>query len=466
MNAPSQPEELVLADIARLEQVVDRRALAEVCRSFHELFALPVRVFSAEGALIADAHEGQEICSYVNTSSAGRLACSSIVDGVKRSVPEGPNSTHACFTGAEYRIVPIDYHGRRLGRFVVGPYLPAELREVPRKLLVLDERFDPERARTLLGQMPRVRADTLARIEAHFARILDLILFSGHRAFLTSQMHIASVRQSYRELTEKNESLQEAYDRLKELDRLKSNFLATVSHELRTPLTSIIGYSDMLAAGIAGDLVGEQKEFVDTIRSKGDHLLQLITSLLDLNKLEQGALRVHPERLDPQELLDDVRRTFAPAAAKKGIELSVEIAPGTPPVYADPVRIKQVLFNLTENALKFTPPGGRVQFRAAETSAAPSDEGDGLGAVLFLAPRRAVELRVIDSGPGIPASEHAKIFDAFYQVDGGSNREHGGTGLGLSIVRRLAEAHGGTVRVESEPGQGAAFVVVIPEPET
>jgi signal transduction histidine kinase len=98
-------------------------------------------------------------------------------------------------------------------------------------------------------------------------------LFSGHRALLTSEMHVASVRESYRELGVKNDALLEAYNRLKELDRLKSNFLATVSHELRTPLTSIIGYSDMLASGLAGPLSPEQAEFVETIRSKGDHLL-------------------------------------------------------------------------------------------------------------------------------------------------------------------------------------------------
>ena len=463
MNVPA---ELVMGEVGRLEQVVDRRALAEVCRSFYDLFALPVRVFSADGALLADAHEEQAVCAYVNGIPSGRTACSAVVDTVKRLEPDSGSVTHPCFTGAEYRVVPMIYQGRRLGRFVIGPYVPAELKEVTRSLLVLDDRIDPEKARGLLGQMPRVRADTLVRIEEHFTRILDLILFSGHRAFLTSQMHVASVRQSYRELAEKNDSLQEAYDRLKELDRLKSNFLATVSHELRTPLTSIIGYSDMLAAGIAGELVGEQKEFVETIRGKGDHLLALITSLLDLNKLEQGTLRVEVQKLDATEMLREVQKTFAPTANKKGIQLVVEVEPGAPPLWADPVRIRQVLFNITENALKFTPAGGTVRFVAKEGSLDPSGDSGGMGAVLLMTPRRALEIQIIDSGVGIPDAEQAKIFDAFYQVDGGSTREHGGTGLGLSIVKRLVEAHGGTIRVESVPGKGASFIVTIPEPET
>jgi signal transduction histidine kinase len=455
--------DLTLGEVARLEDVVDRRALTEVCRSFFELFSIPVRVFSRDGALLADAHEEQEICRYVNTLGEGRRACSKLVSEVKRLDPEDDALAHPCFTGAEYRIVPIRYQGQRLGRFVVGPYMPAERREVPRSLLVLDPRIDGQAARAALQEMPRVRAETLERIGEHLGRVLDLILFSGHRAFLTSNMHLASVRESFRELVDKNTQLQQAFDRLKELDRLKSNFLATVSHELRTPLTSIIGYSDMLASGIGGDLTEEQLEFVQTIHQKGEHLLALITSLLDMNKLEQGSMRLSRQPVTVRALLDDLQKTLAPSAAKKGVALVVECAPDAGSAFVDPVRIKQVLFNLAENALKFTPRGGKVRFTGRATEAAGDD--DGFGAVLLSVPRRAVELGVIDSGIGIPPEEHEKIFDAFYQVDGSSTREHGGTGLGLSIVRRIVEAHGGRIWVQSEPGQGAAFYLTIPDPD-
>ncbi|MBX7197025.1 MAG: PocR ligand-binding domain-containing protein [Sandaracinaceae bacterium] len=454
---------LSLGEVARLEEVVDRRALTEVCRSFFELFSIPVRVFSSEGALLADAHEEQEICRYVNTLGNGRRACSKLVSEVKRLDPDGRAMNHPCFTGAEYRIVPIVYQGRRLGRFVVGPYMPAERREVPRSLLVLDARLDAEAARAALQEMPRVRAETLERIGEHLARVLDLILFSGHRAFLTSNMHLASVKESFREIVEKNTQLQQAVDRLRELDRLKSNFLATVSHELRTPLTSIIGYSDMLGAGIGGELTEEQAEFVETIHAKGEHLLALITSLLDMNKLEQGTMRLHRELLPVKALLDDLQKTLAPSAAKKGVRLVVERAPDAGSVLVDPVRIKQVLFNLAENALKFTPRDGTVRFTGRVTESAADD--DGFGAVLLSVPKRAIEIGVIDSGIGIAPEEHDKIFDAFYQVDGSSTREHGGTGLGLSIAKRIVEAHGGTLRVESEVGRGAAFFLTLPDPE-
>ncbi|MDQ3036404.1 MAG: ATP-binding protein [Myxococcota bacterium] len=458
--------ETMLAEVARLEDVVDRSALAEVCRSFFELFSLPIRVFSRDGTLLSDVHEEQAICRYVNTLPSGRVACTALVGEVRAIDPEDGAVEHPCFTGACYRVVPIHYQGRRLGRFVVGPYVPAERLEVPRTLLVLDPRIDPATARDTLGEMPRVKKETIERITEHLRRVLDLILFSGHRAFLTSQMHVASVRESYRELTEKTSSLQEAYDRLKELDRLKSNFLATVSHELRTPLTSIIGYSDMLAAGIAGELTTEQGEFVETIRGKGDHLLALITSLLDLNKLEQGNLPLRREPMHPRALIEDLAKTVLPQAAKKGVKIEVELGEGLEPVAIDSVRLKQVLFNLAENAIKFTPQGGVVRFAARVTEMVDDDDaGGGLGLVLMAAPRRALELSVADSGMGIPRSEQRKIFDAFYQVDGSSTREHGGTGLGLSIVKRLVEAHGGVVTVESELGQGATFRVTIPEPD-
>ena len=230
---------------------------------------------------------------------------------------------------------------------MIGPYLPAEIREVPQRLLVIDPDIDADRAREALGSMPRVRAETAERIVEHLRRIVDLILFASHRAHLTSEMHVASVRESYRELAEKNARLENAYDRLKELDRLKSNFLATVSHELRTPLTSIIGYSEMLEAGIAGELVGEQHEFVKTIRTKGDHLLALITSLLDLVKLEQGSLQLHLDAgrraRRPRRRREDPR---SDARARRSVSITVDRDADLPDVAADPVRLRQVLCNL------------------------------------------------------------------------------------------------------------------------
>ena len=436
----------------KLEDLVDREALQEVCKSFFALFGMPVRIFNDDGQLLADAVQEQQLCQYLQTLRDGRAACGATVSAVKSADPGTTgDTTHPCFTGALYRIIALDYDGRRLGRVIIGPFLPAEVKEVPRSLLRIDAGVEADKAKELLPKMPRARGETVGRIAKHLQAVLDLILFSGHRALLTLRMHLASVRESYRELQEQNAKLTESYEKLKELDRLKSNFLATVSHELRTPLTSILGYSEMLAEGIGGPLAGEQLEFVHTIREKGEQLLALIRSLLDQSKIESGTMSLKMGDVSIGKVLSEVLSTLLPAAKQKGIALVAEVAPRIPTFRGDPERLRQVFLNLAENALKFTPKGGKVTLvGTTETGGeAGSEPEDDIGYVLFATRPTAILVRVEDTGIGIPAVERSKIFDAFYQVDGSSTREHGGTGLGLSIVKRLVEMHGGTITVEA-----------------
>jgi two-component system sensor histidine kinase BarA len=456
-------EDPALDAVLRLEDLVKRESLEELCRSFFALFGISVRIYASEGGLLADVAQEQEICGYVNTLLKGRSACSTTVSAAK-STPPGPSGDllHPCFTGAAYRIIAIEYEGRRIGRMVIGPFLPAGVTDVPETLLKVDPGLDAEKARALLPKMPRAKPETVTRIANHLRAALDLILWSGHRAHVTSYMHLASVKESYRELEEKNRKLQEAYDRLKELDRLKSNFLATVSHELRTPLTSIIGYSEMLKEGIAGPLVGEQTEFVQTIHEKGEQLLGLIMSLLDLSKLESGTMTVLKKDVPIASVLGEVVSTLTPTAQKKGVLLRVEVDPDLPQLKGDPQRLRQVFINLTENALKFTPKSGGVTLRARLAPEVPRDDGSQPGFVLLAAATAQIEVRVMDTGIGIPMRERHRVFDPFYQVDSSSTREYGGTGLGLSIVKRLVDAHHGSIRIEDNEPQGTVFVVTIP----
>lgn len=455
--------DIALGDISDLSEVVDREALRDICRSFFDLFNLSVRIYSSDSTLLASVSEPVELYNYLQQFPNGARVVGETVDAVKRMKPSGATvERHETSIGTVYDVVPITYQGRPVGRFVIGPFVPAELELVPKALVRLDAKVDKLRVRDLLMDLPRVRTQTAERITAHLRGVLDLLLFSSHRAHLTSEMHVASVRESYRELAEKTAKLQTAYDRLRELDQLKSNFLATVSHELRTPLTSIIGYSEMLEANIAGELSDEQREFVGTIHQKGNHLLGLISSLLDLSKLEQGVMRLTLVEVDPAVLLEDLASTFRPHAHKKEITLHVHAEDELPTLHGDPLRLRQILANLAENALKFTPGGGTVRFLA--TRAEWEDDAAGAGAVLMGSSRAAVKFRIEDNGIGLKETEMDKIFDAFYQVDGGATREHGGTGLGLSIVKRLVEAHGGAIEVESRYGEGTAFSVIIPEP--
>jgi signal transduction histidine kinase len=309
--------------------------------------------------------------------------------------------------------------------------------------------------------MPRVREDIAEDLSAHLKGVLELLVFSGHRAQLASTMQVASVRENYRELAEKNEALKTSYDELKQLDQLKSTFLATVSHELRTPLTSIIGYTEMLESGAAGALSDGQAEFLKTIRGKADQLLGLISSLLDLGRLEANSLELHNEAVDPRALLSDVGSTIVPNANRRNVALDIKVAEGTPKIWGDPVRLQQIVLNLADNALKFTHEGGDVVL-SAEPGELDGEGPAGLGAALFAASRPAVVLTVRDTGMGIPEESLSRIFDAFYQIDAGTTRAHGGAGLGLSIVKQLVDGHDGTIEVTSALGEGTIFTVKLP----
>ena len=456
-------EELTVGSGARLDELVDRESLSQLAKSFAELSGVGMRVFDSEGKMLADASLPVELITYLSTMKHAKNAVETTVSAVKNLDP-GPAGMASLdgVSGGRYRVVTLEHDGRRIGRLVLGPYFPPTLADIPSALMELEPALDLDKARGLLTLAPRVSDESMDRLTKHARAALDVVMFSGLRALLTGSMHLASVRESYRELQSKQEKLQVAYDRLKELDRLKSNFLATVSHELRTPLTSIIGYSEMLLEGIAGEVVGEQREFVTTIREKGEQLLTLIKGLLDLSKLESGTMSLRKGTMEVTPLVRDVVQTVAPHAKKKGILLKAEVEPGLPALWADPERLRQVFLNLFENAIKFTSPAGSVTLSARLTSMSTPGSGEEGGLVLLGAKRTAVEFRVADTGIGIPESERQRVFDAFYQVDSSSTREQGGTGLGLSIVKRLVEGHDGAVHVEANEPQGTVFVVTIP----
>lgn len=447
----------------RLEDIVDRENLVELCNSIHSLFGIGLRVYTSEGALLANAADDLDVCGLVNEVAQGRVACANTVSAAKSVDPgEEGDVVHACFTGLAYRIVSLEYEGRRIGRIVLGPYAPAGLREAPPSLKETVRELNVIQANEHLAHVPRVKSEALGRIARHLKTSLELIIFSSHKAYVTSKLHLYSVRESYRELQEKTARLEQALSRLKELDRLKSNFLATVSHELRTPLTSIIGYSEMLSEGVAGALGEEQAEFVRTIHGKGEQLLRLIMGLLDLSKLESGTMSLKQNRGTIAPVLKEVVSTLAPVAKKKDVELVLEQNDGGLELLVDPERLRQVFVNLVDNAVKFTPKGGRVTLSTRVIEDMDGEEG----AVLLAPILRSVQVTVSDTGIGIPPAERSRVFDAFYQVDSSSTREYGGTGLGLSIVKRIVEAHEGTVHIEGNEPHGTKFIVTLPSADS
>ncbi len=302
------------------------------------------------------------------------------------------------------------------------------------------------------------------RVIDHVQLVLNVLLYHGHRCAVSAALQEASMREHVREVTMQNEELRTAYEHVRKLDRLKIDFLGTVSHELRTPLTSILGYGEMLTQGVAGPLGAEQLEFVNTIREKGEQLLQLINSMLDTAKLESGTLDVHRSPLLLPPLLEGVAGTFVPHARRRDIRLELDVGSDVLEIFADAMRLRQVFMNLVDNALKFSPKGSTVRLEARLIVSYLGDHAGGLAseALSSTVAYDAVEVRIRDRGCGIPPEEHSRIFDPFYQVDSSQTRRHQGAGLGLAICKRLVEAHDGRILVEANLPQGTCFVVTLP----
>lgn len=255
----------------------------------------------------------------------------------------------------------------------------------------------------------------------------------------------------------------ELYEQAVAASRLKSEFLANVSHELRTPLNAIIGYSAMLLDSAYGALNSDQHDRLRRINANGEQLHSLINDVLDLSKIEAGQMPIKPEALNLAALLADVVASVTPQAEAKRLALTVNFSPQLPPVDADAQRIRQVLTNLLDNAVKFTHTGGvTVNIGAVRLESGRAADGWGPPPALEVADGAWLMVEVIDTGIGIAPESQAIIFDAFRQVDGSSVREYPGTGLGLTITRQLVVMHNGHLWVESTPGVGSVFSVMLP----
>jgi len=247
------------------------------------------------------------------------------------------------------------------------------------------------------------------------------------------------------ELVQAQEQLQARADELQRSSKYKSEFLANMSHELRTPLNSSLILAKLLAENGEGNLSAEQVKFAESIYSAGNDLLNLINDILDIAKVEAGKLEVRPETTQLERLVEGLRGMFEPLAGHKGLAFEVTAEAQVPAaLFTDRQRLEQILKNLLSNAIKFTE-RGKVSLN------------------IGYQPGSGIVFSVRDTGIGIAADQQQAIFGAFHQVDGTSNRRYGGTGLGLSISRDLAHLLGGQISVDSSPGQGSVFSLVLPE---
>jgi two-component system phosphate regulon sensor histidine kinase PhoR len=249
---------------------------------------------------------------------------------------------------------------------------------------------------------------------------------------------------------------------LKRLEEIRMEFVVNVTHELRTPLTAIRGYAETLLDG-GLDNGEEARQFLEVIHRHAERLGRLLNDLLDLSNIELERTPLHVQSLALPEAIRQVVTTFAHQAEQKSVTLRARLTEGLPPVLADRDRLWQILVNLVDNAVKFTPEGGEVTITAREL--APADaEPPLLPGAPGAADKRWVEIGVLDTGIGIPRKDLPRITERFYRVDKARSRDLGGTGLGLSIVKHLVQAHGGNLRIESEPGKGTEVYVTLPVP--
>ena len=248
-------------------------------------------------------------------------------------------------------------------------------------------------------------------------------------------------------LTKENEKAMDALLHAKieaeNADRTKADFISNMSHELRTPLTLIIGFSDILDSEHYGALNEDQKKYTSSVLKNANHLLELITDLLDFSNTEVGTMELHSNDFSAVDVIDEIEALMIPIASEKDIDMIFDIDIEAPDIKADVIKFKQILYHLVNNSIKFTEKGGSVIIAGKI-----SDD--------------SVHISIKDTGIGISPEDQDKLFKPFYQVDASSTREYGGTGLGLALVRKFVEMHGGKVWVESELGEGSTFTFTVP----
>jgi signal transduction histidine kinase len=256
-----------------------------------------------------------------------------------------------------------------------------------------------------------------------------------------------TMQQLYNELQQKNQELSRA-------TRLKDEFLANMSHELRTPLNAVLGMTEALQEGAFGLVNEKQLKALGTVESSANHLLSLINDILDVAKIEAGKITLDYGATSIKALCQSVLAFIKQPALKKNIQLQTEIPPHLPDIWADEIRLRQVLLNLLTNAVKFTPEDGTVTLAVSVVS--PDNEAPAY-----------LRFAITDTGIGIAPEHITKLFKPFIQIDSALNRKYNGTGLGLALVKQIVELHGGHVGLTSEPGVGSCFTVDLPyEPQS
>jgi len=411
---------------ATLRELLDVGSVEDVLSSFYALFQIPIRVLEPDGRRLAKNRKRPALNEYLSELPGVAQRLRDVYETLRQCEPgEDGQLSLTCFTGATYHVACIAHDGRRIGRIVLGPFQASGTSErggehsgeLPSELLECAPELDLARARELLAALPRVREETIRAIARHLGVLLDALIFSGYKAWLTESMHLSALQESFRELADKADLLEQAERRISNMDRSRANFLADVANELSANL--------------------EQRNPVQ--------LRELALQLSDLARLEQGALALHKTRVDPGQVLSDLQAELETRLQTTNVGLALPALEGLPPIWADAARLRQALTLLAEAAVGHAGPALRLEAVRREAVGNTAQSG---AWVLFGAPSRAVlEFRVIHGRRSLAELE----------------RDLSGTAqLARALAARLAEAHGGALSVEDHSSAGAAFVLTVP----
>ena len=336
-----------------------------------------------------------------------------------------------------------------VGRFVSDLIVP-DLREAGRQALI--GQLDGSRPVVPFDLEILCKDGSAIQVEIHqtliYGRAGEIV---GLRAALLDNRQRKIAEEASRkaeqynlELKINNDTLGAALESARQANLIKDRFLANMSHELRTPLNGVIGLSELLHDELVGELAPAQKEYVGDILASGRQLLSLVNNLFDLEHVQLGKMEFHPQVVDVQQVLTEISDRLRTLADEKNVNVSITVDPVVSTVTTDPVRLRQIVYNYLSNAIKFSPSGSVVQVRAAP------DRGDNF------------RVDVTDQGPGLPPERLSSMFADFHLLDRTQRMDGEGAGLGLALTKRIVEAQGGTVGVESVPGAGSTFHATLP----